>query len=67
MLKGQVLRADGGLFYGNATEFVTGLRALLDEPDMARQIGRQGLEYVEQHYRWPTVMRTLETFLSNGV
>jgi glycosyltransferase involved in cell wall biosynthesis len=67
VLKGQVLRADGGLFYGNATEFVTGLRALLDEPDMARQIGRQGLEYVEQHYRWPTVMRTLETFLSNGL
>jgi glycosyltransferase involved in cell wall biosynthesis len=66
VLKGQVLRADGGLFYGNATEFVTGLRALLDEPDMARQIGRQGLEYVEQHYRWPTVMQTLETFLRAG-
>jgi len=66
VLKGQVLRADGGLFYGNATEFVTGLRALLDEPDMARQIGRQGLEYVERHYRWPTVMQTLETFLQAG-
>jgi glycosyltransferase involved in cell wall biosynthesis len=66
VLKGQVLRADGGLFYGNATEFVTGLRALLDEPDMARQVGRQGLEYVEQHYRWPTVMQTLETFLRAG-
>lgn len=63
VLKGQVLRANGGLFYGNAIEFVAGLRALLDEPDMARQIGGQGLEYVEQHYRWPTVMRTLETFL----
>jgi glycosyltransferase involved in cell wall biosynthesis len=63
VLKGQVLRANGGLFYGNAMEFVAGLRALLDEPDMARQIGGQGLEYVEQHYRWPTVMRTLETFL----
>jgi glycosyltransferase involved in cell wall biosynthesis len=64
VLKGQVLRADGGLFYGNATEFITGLRALLDEPDTARQIGRQGLEYVDQHYRWPTVMETLETFLT---
>jgi glycosyltransferase involved in cell wall biosynthesis len=66
VLKGQVLRANGGLFYGNAMEFATGLRALLDEPDMARQIGCQGLEYVEQRYRWPTVMETLETFLQAG-
>jgi len=65
VLKGQVLRANGGLFYGNATEFVAGLRALLDEPEMARQIGCQGREYVDQHYRWPTVMETLETFLSS--
>jgi glycosyltransferase involved in cell wall biosynthesis len=66
VLKGQVLRANGGLFYGNATEFVTSLRELLDHPDMARQIGRQGLDYVERHYRWPGVMRTLETFLSQS-
>jgi glycosyltransferase involved in cell wall biosynthesis len=64
VLKGQVLRANGGLFYGNATEFVTALREFVDQPDMAVQIGRQGLEYVEQHYRWPTVMHTLETFLA---
>ena len=64
VLKGQVLRANGGLFYGNATEFVTGLRELLDKPDAAAQIGRQGLAYVDAHYRWPTVMRTLETFIS---
>ncbi len=63
VLKGQVLRSNGGLFYSNATEFITALRELLDEPDVARQIGRQGLEYVDQHYRWPTVMNTLETFL----
>lgn len=66
VLKGQVLRANGGLFYGNATEFVTSLRELLDHPDMARQIGRQGLDYVERQYRWPGVMRTLETFLSQS-
>jgi len=64
VLKGQVLRANGGLFYSNATEFVTALRELVDHPDMSAQIGRQGLEYVEQHYRWPTVMHTLEAFLA---
>jgi len=64
VLKGQVLRANGGLFYSNSTEFITALRELVDRPDMATQIGRQGLEYVDQHYRWPTVMHTLETFLA---
>jgi glycosyltransferase involved in cell wall biosynthesis len=64
VLTGQAQRANGGLFYGNSTEFVTALRALLDAPEMARQIGRQGLEYVDRLYRWPTVMQTLETFLA---
>ena len=66
VLKGQALRANGGLFYGNPTEFATGLRELLDKPEMARQIGRQGRAYVDRHYRWPTVMQTLETFLSQS-
>ena len=64
VLKGQVLRANGGLFYGSATEFIAGLAELLDKPETARQIGRQGRHYVERHYRWPAVMHTLETFLS---
>ena len=64
VLKGQVLRANGGLFYGSATEFIAGLAELLDKPETARQIGRQGRDYVERHYRWPAVMHTLETFLS---
>ena len=66
VLKGQVLRANGGLYYGNPTEFVTGLRELLDQPAMATEIGRQGLAYVDRQYRWPAVMQTLETFLSQS-
>jgi glycosyltransferase involved in cell wall biosynthesis len=65
VLKGQVLRANGGLFYRNPTEFIAGLRELLDHPAMARQVGRQGLDYVDRLYRWPTVMQTLETFLQS--
>jgi glycosyltransferase involved in cell wall biosynthesis len=64
VLKGQVLRANGGLFYEDATDFRLGLRELLDHPETSRQIGRQGLAYVEQNYRWPVVMRTLDAFLS---
>jgi len=63
VLKGQVLRAHGGLYYGSTAEFIAELRELVDKPEMARQIGQQGLEHVNRHYRWPAVMQTLEAFL----
>src|SRR6185369_6016155 len=56
VLRGQVQRADGGLYYGNAVEFIAGLDYLLDHPDASRQLGRQGLAYVDREYRWPIVM-----------
>ena len=63
VLRGQVDRADGGLYYGNAVEFIAALDYLLDHPDEARQLGRQGLAYVDREYRWPTVMNKIETVL----
>lgn len=63
VLRGQVVRADGGLYYGNTVEFVAALDYLLDRPDAARQLGRQGLAYVEREYRWPTVMNKIEALL----
>jgi glycosyltransferase involved in cell wall biosynthesis len=64
VLKGQVRRAGGGLHYGTYREFAAGLSWLLDRPDLARQFGRQGLAYVEQEYRWPTVMARVEALLA---
>ena len=61
VLRGQVERANGGLYYGNAIEFIAGLDWLLDHPEQARQLGRQGLAYVEREYRWPTVMEKART------
>jgi len=65
VLRGQVERADGGLYYGNAVEFAAGLDYVLDHPDEARQLGRQGLAYVEREYRWPTVMQKIEGVLQS--
>ena len=42
VLRGQVERADGGLYYGNAVEFIAALDYLLDHPDAARQLGPAG-------------------------
>ena len=63
VLRGQVVRANGGLYYGNAVEFTAALDYLLDHPAEARQLGQQGLAYVDCEYRWPTVMGKIETVL----
>lgn len=63
VLKGQVRRAHGGLHYGTSREFAAALSWLLDEPEAARVLGRQGLAYVEREYRWPTVMSRVEDLL----
>jgi glycosyltransferase involved in cell wall biosynthesis len=64
VLRGQVERANGGLYYANTTEFSAALDYLLDRPDTARALGRQGLAYVEREYRWPIVMDKIERLLS---
>jgi len=63
VLRGQVERADAGLYYGNTVEFIAALDYLLDHPEQARQLGRQGLAYVDREYRWPIVMGKIETLL----
>ena len=64
VLRGQVERADGGLYYGNAVEFTAGLDYLLDHEEVARTLGRQGLAYVEREYRWPIVVEKIEALLA---
>ena len=63
VLRGQVERADGGLHYGNAVEFIAGLDYLLDHQDVAQTLGRQGLAYVDREYRWPVVIGKIEALL----
>ncbi len=65
VLRGQVLRADGGLYYRSYDEWAAGLAYLLGHPDSARQLGRQGRAYVDREYRWPRVVATLESFLGS--
>lgn len=64
VLKGQVLRADGGLYYQSAMEFSGALDYLLRHPDVARRLGAQGRAYLDREYRWPTVMERIESLLA---
>jgi len=63
VLKGQSVRANGGLYYGNYGEFARELSFLLDRQELARELGRQGRAYVDREYRWPAVMEKVERFL----
>ena len=67
VLDGQVRRANGGLSYRSATEFSESVRYLLSCPRERDAIGRQGREFVEREYRWPTVLSRLERLLEEVV
>jgi glycosyltransferase involved in cell wall biosynthesis len=65
VLKGQVLRADGGLYYQSSMEFAGALDYLLTHRDEASHLGAQGRAYVDREYRWPTVLAKIETLFQD--
>jgi len=62
-LRGQVERANGGLYYECQDEFRVAVSCLVDNPELAHTLGQQGRRYVDGHYRWPEVMRKVEAAL----
>jgi glycosyltransferase involved in cell wall biosynthesis len=63
VLEGQVRRANGGLYYRSSREFQEALSWLLSNEAGRRQLGQQGLAYIEREYRWPTVIERVESLL----
>ena len=63
VLQGQVRRADGGLYYRSSREFQEALSWLLSNETGRRELGVQGLTYVDREYRWPTVLERVESLL----
>ena len=55
VLREHCLQSRGGLCYNSRFEFAAGLRRLLEDPDLGRQLGRQGAVYVAQRYDWATI------------
>jgi glycosyltransferase involved in cell wall biosynthesis len=62
-LAGQVRRANGGLSYRSAGEFHEALAYLSGNAGARDQFGRQGRQYVDREYRWPTVLARVESVL----
>jgi glycosyltransferase involved in cell wall biosynthesis len=55
VLREHCLQSRGGLCYNSRFEFAAALRRLLKDPDLGRQLGRQGAAYVAQHYDWAKI------------
>jgi glycosyltransferase involved in cell wall biosynthesis len=66
VLRGQVQRANGGLYYGSYEEFAEALSWLLSHPAAADALGRAGHAYFERHYSWDVVMDKYERLLARA-
>jgi glycosyltransferase involved in cell wall biosynthesis len=63
VLRGQVIRSNGGLYYSDFEEFAEALYALEATGPLAAILGRQGREFFRKHYTWPVIEKKyLEMF-----
>jgi glycosyltransferase involved in cell wall biosynthesis len=61
VLEGQVRRSHGGLVYTGPATFVESCLLLLDRPDTAAALGRNGHRYVMANYGWDRIDAIWET------
>ena len=57
VLKGQSIRSNAGLYYGDGVEFVATLRAIEQNRWLAGALGRNGRGFYRDHYDWPVIER----------
>jgi glycosyltransferase involved in cell wall biosynthesis len=67
VLKGQCLRANGGLSYENYDEFAENSVFLLENTSVADTIGTQGHRYYNEHYQWAVIKSKYEMLIQTIV
>ncbi len=65
VLDGMARRSGGGLPYIGYREFEAGVDLLVGDASLRRRLGEAGADYVDEHYRWETVMDTYEHYLES--
>jgi glycosyltransferase involved in cell wall biosynthesis len=63
VLRGQVERGRGGLYYGSGEEFVESVTLLFADDRLRRACGGAGHRYFADNYRWPVIERKYEAIL----
>jgi glycosyltransferase involved in cell wall biosynthesis len=66
VLRGQVLRANGGLYYRRYEEFAAAMDLLVGEPGLADRLGSQGQAYFQANYAWERIMEKYERLLARA-
>jgi glycosyltransferase involved in cell wall biosynthesis len=66
VLRGQVLRANGGLYYRRYEEFAAAMNLLTTDPGLADCLGAQGRDYFQENYAWDRVMEKYERLLARA-
>lgn len=56
VMKYQCRQSNGGLYYGNYDEFELALTRILDDPQLAAQMGRQGRKFVQERFNWDVIL-----------
>jgi glycosyltransferase involved in cell wall biosynthesis len=64
VMRGQVRRAGGGLYYSSPEEFSLTLDYLLRERETADLMGRSGRQYFEGNYSWNVILEKYERLLA---
>ena len=57
VLRGQVIRSNGGLYYDTFEEFAEALYLLEASGPLASIFGQNGREFFRRHYSWPVIER----------
>ena len=57
VLKGQSIRSNAGLYYGDRMEFVHTLRAIEQNRWLSGSLGKNGRQFFREHYDWPVIER----------
>jgi glycosyltransferase involved in cell wall biosynthesis len=64
VLRGQIRRANGGLYYGTSREFTEAVMYLRANPRERAALGLSGQRFVDREYRWPTVVARVDSLLA---
>lgn len=59
-LKQHCLKGKSGLYYSNSEEFETALDLFLKDTELRKAMGENGLNYIQENYAWPKVIRKYE-------
>ena len=67
VMAGQARRSGGAIPYIGFAEFEAAVSMLLDDPELADRMGRDGRRYVEARYDWPRVLAGFERTLAAAI